>query len=1050
MDDEGWNSDDQYDYYDDDSRYDDSGRYSNWSDVIDQDSSSNNGSSWGNKMQERAERRKSAKAASRDVENGASKKGGNSSFMTAVQNAREAEAKGEFKNNVEGKMLEKANRAAKYASPGASLLLDKVRKGGPFASILLIVAVLISIFAGTQSLAPFGLVANGLDQFNNLRTSMNKRTTYFSRFSLDKTRNIPATKKATIFSPEKFKVSKSLKKKLGKQNIFYFGEKDGYSVRFLVYEDKDTHTKYAVTANEGDLDGLPDRVRVNIDGEDIDLDISRKIKLDDALLESDNFARSFDVGTRTLKGHVAGWFDSISETFHFKRIKNSRNRFRNASETASDEEIKQRAKTEGMDEKIRGTDAESNVRQDVEDGVDDEGNRKWRDEEIFSDGHVDDGIGKLDNLDDIDVKKAEVKAKFEAKAKAITGAMGLASGLTCGAIKVFSAINIMVGAMHVANVINYVSGFLEAIQKTQSGDAGRNELAFYMNSLSEKGNTYANVDDKKAGINPIREGTSSLESPAWNQFFSSGDVVVQSNDPLAVKFNRDYVAAQAFSSKSGVSAELAGAIGNFTNSIEAYKGCLYAQAGVALAGIVVDAVLAFMTVGIGALVKSIVQDFFEAAALQGLVAVIMGAVSLIIPHVVSWLAMDLIEDMAGEDAAYAINSGFNIYLGGQMQMSSGLPAKKDTLMAHWRAQQEVIASEGALERSMRSPFDPTSKYTFLGSIVNSLMPIANTWSSPLTTVSKTVNTVGSSLMSLRPTANAEGEAEFETSINEDCPTLSQIGVVGDAYCNPYFVTDMSTMSADPSEVIDMVSYDTEKSDNPIDGNFLWNDPRGDIDTDGDGVADAYNPPINPEGELAKWTIACAKRDSQYGVIDSNVIAAIQLLPTSGNDVLDTAVSVGVGSLPFVGDAVDIAQAAREAENTGWSTGENCVSDDYEYYSRYSEDQRMLESMGLVEESAVSQFLREYYEENPVDDSLEGTIARYSGMTVDEVNEAFDMIAYMNFIAEYNPEEYGPAEFAPKPDGSYQYESNDIIAKKEQVIVGRYVIYDDLRTKIKVA
>ena len=40
--------------------------------------------------------------------------------------------------------------------------------------------------------------------------------------------------------------------------------------------------------------------------------------------------------------------------------------------------------------------------------------------------------------------------------------------------------------IQVANILNYVTGFLEAIQKTQTGDAGKTELAYYMNKLSEK------------------------------------------------------------------------------------------------------------------------------------------------------------------------------------------------------------------------------------------------------------------------------------------------------------------------------------------------------------------------------------------------------------------------------------------------------------------------------------------------------------------------------------------------------------------------------------
>ena len=1019
--------------------------------------SDNDQSSWGNFMQSHNQggAQEGAKSLGRFAENGAAKTGsaagkngaGNSKFMSAIQNAKDAEGRGGFANNVQGKTLEKAAAAS---MPGGKMIMNQAKKLGPFGTILIIVGALVGIFAGTQSLAPFGLVANGLDQFNNLRTSMNKRTTYFKRFKLDKSRNTPVTSKATIFSPEKFRVSNHMSNKLKKQNIYYFGEKEGYSTRFMVYEDKDTGKRYAVTANEGDIGGVPDSVKVKIDGEDVEININTKMKIDDALIESDNFSRSFDVGTRTLKGHIAGWFDDLSTKFHL-RIGSSRNKFRNVSDTASDEEVNTAAHPkefggvdDGLSEDIKPD--ESNAEENKKVGVDDDGNDINKDVPIDENDST--GVRKKDTVggDDSDIQ-GKVGDSLHAKAKNIVGAMGTGVNLACAALRVYSAINTIVAAIHVANILNYLTGYLEAIDKTKTGDAGKNELAYYMNSLSEKGatkDTFGNVIEGK-------EHTSSLESPAWNQFFSSGSVVVQPDDKVAEKFNRDYVARQSLSEVGGIGdgigAAMEGLISSLGGAIAAYQYCLGAQMAVDMADMIVDIVLVFTTGGIGNFIKSALKEIFTALVLGGVISALATVLmSTVVPHIAKWMAMDLISNMAGEDAAYAINSGFNIYAGGQMQSSSGLPATKDTLMAHWRAQQEVIADEGALERSMRSPFDPTSKYTFLGSIVNSLMPIANTWSSPLMTISKTVNTVGTSFMNLRPTAMAEGEAKFETSLNYDCPTLSQIGIVGDAYCSPYIVTDMTTMAADPSDVIDEVSTDDDKMG--IDGNFKWDDEKGWVDTDDDGEPDAYNPTINPSGDLAKWVVSCAARDSQFGIVDANTMGAVTLL-TTDNEVLDNIIGVGVGSLPIIGDAFSIAQGIDETVNIPWATGENCIKEEYKYYSRYSEDQRMMESSGIIEKSTVAMFLDDYYKEHPIDNSYEGRIARLSGMTKDQLEETLAYVEAFEWLAEYNPKDYGPEKPEPKTE-DYQYESNDIIAEAEKAVVGNYIVFDDLRTKTKVA
>ena len=228
-------------------------------------------SAWGNKMRSDAaagpadgfdDRRENAKDFARFSEEGAAKTGsaagqngaGNSPFSSALSNTRDAEKRGGFANNVKGKTLE---QAAGAAMPGGKKALAQVKKFGPLGGILAMIATLVMIFAGTQSLAPFGLIANGLDQFNNLRTSMNKRSTYFNRFMLSKDRNVSVTT-ASVFRPEKFKISNSLSKKLQKNGITYI---DG-DTRFLVYQDPSTGKTYGVAANDNDVGGIPSSVEI--------------------------------------------------------------------------------------------------------------------------------------------------------------------------------------------------------------------------------------------------------------------------------------------------------------------------------------------------------------------------------------------------------------------------------------------------------------------------------------------------------------------------------------------------------------------------------------------------------------------------------------------------------------------------------------------------------------------------------------------------------------------------------------------------------------------
>ena len=109
----------------------------------------------------------------------------------------------------------------------------------------------------------------------------------------------------------------------------------------------------------------------------------------------------------------------------------------------------------------------------------------------------------------------------------------------------------------------------------------------------------------------------------------------------------------------------------------------------------------------------------------------------------------------------------------------------------------------------------------------------------------------------------------------------------------------------------------------------------------------------------------------------------------------------------------------------------------------------MESAGIIEESAVARFLDDYYEKNPIDNSWEGTIARYSGMTKDEVEETLAYVEAFEWLANYDPSEAGPEKPLPEAE-QYQYESNKIVTEAEKAIIGKYIVFDDLRTKTKIA
>ena len=110
----------------------------------------------------------------------------------------------------------------------------------------------------------------------------------------------------------------------------------------------------------------------------------------------------------------------------------------------------------------------------------------------------------------------------------------------------------------------------------------------------------------------------------------------------------------------------------------------------------------------------------------------------------------------------------------------------------------------------------------------------------------------------------------------------------------------------------------------------------------------------------------------------------------------------------------------------------------------------MESAGMIEQSSITAFLEDYYKKNPIDNSTTGIIARYSGLTKDQVIETLAYVKAFDWLANYNPETYGPEKYEKKPDGSWQYESDEIIASNTVLLMNSNIVFDDLRSKPKIS
>ena len=969
------------------------------------DSSADNSNSvWGNNQAKKIAEQKSAQDLAKNAEESAL-------AQSSPDDARTAEA---AEGQNEGSFYRQKNTKDQKAKFKAS------KKYGPLGAILGVLLFMMVAFSGATSLSSFALVANGLQQFNITRYSMNARSSYLLPRMLRGGLNSKITTKGLFgFGKDKFKISASMSKKLAANGINYLETTgtDGKPLNVLVYNDGPDGKPMVVSAYKEDAARIPDTIelttnKIDADGVStpvttkIDVDSNNKMGFRQALDVNDNFFKAEERSTRTLKGHVAGWFDSIAEKVDVMLNNGGRNRQANTKKDASDEEITANAEKDGLKEEAE--DSKGSIDVDDSDADAEEPTRVPADE----------GSSALTKGMDTPQVESALKTRAKKAAATIGSAAAITAGLgyACTVLKVINSISQTVGALMRAKVLNYVTGYTEAVHKTKAGD-GSTELHFYNKGLNTDGPTR----DIGGNIIPGKESSSAMKSPAVSQFFSNGQLKVKSSDPVARKFNTENAMQQAVfhsdeiqsSDINQVPQTLGTLLSQAAGSLNTYKGCVALQTTGDLAGIFADVAeiaAAIPSFGISLIIGEMGKMLMKKAVSVAIVASIGMLVSMIAPYVARALARSLVSNMVGEDAGYAINSGFNMYTGMQQRMSSGLPATKKALIAQYHEQQSVIASESRYDRQTKSPLDPSSPHTFMGSLMNSLIPLATTMSSPIMTFSKINSAVASSISRLLPTAAADDINQIKTSINDNCPSGNAFEepLAMDAFCNNYITTDYSTMRTPPDEVFDQVgaeNFDLDKIDENVNNG---------------------NPEIKDNSELAKWTLACAVRESHYGVADSNISEATSGSAGVGSGLIKSYTGAAIGAVPVVGGIVQTIFNGREAANIGWTTGENCVKEKYKYFSRYSEDQRVLEAAGLIEQSAVTAYLDRYFEKNPLDYTDSGIVARYTGMTKDQAEVALGLLEYNTFLASYQSKDKGPEKLLQYDN--YQYEATTVIAE----------------------
>ena len=111
------------------------------------------------------------------------------------------------------------------------------------------------------------------------------------------------------------------------------------------------------------------------------------------------------------------------------------------------------------------------------------------------------------------------------------------------------------------------------------------------------------------------------------------------------------------------------------------------------------------------------------------------------------------------------------------------------------------------------------------------------------------------------------------------------------------------------------------------------------------------------------------------------------------------------------------------------------------------NQRVLNEMGILETNSTVSFLEDYYKENPLDQSFEGKIARFSGMTKEQVSDTLAMIEYYNFVANYDASErYAFGAPAVEMEKELKFDNENVVADNPVIILANRVVYADVRNR----
>ena len=621
----------------------------------------------------------------------------------------------------------------------------------------------------------------------------------------------------------------------------------------------------------------------------------------------------------------------------------------------------------------------------------------------------------MNNITDVSDLDSKMMNKALNVSNAAKSAVDVVDG-ACAGIEGLTAIYTVVSAYQTLQYLNLVSGFMESVDKMKAGLGDQSPIHEYSTNLTVKADTVVAEGDPVSNTSP----KTAMESKGMAMLFSG--TPIDSNDASVRNVNFE-----------SVMADLTSLTGAVSITAKTYEMCGYAKIASGVANLTMTMMSFIPIVGQAAMATQVAMKIGMKVAVGAVVQTFFAAViPVIAKKVINSIVKNVATEWFGEDLGNALLA--SKYFGGNGTSGGQGPGGAEKVLAYLGEQQTVIANEAEYQRAVRSPFDITSPYTFLGSLAYSLIPMAYSSGGVANMVTGMSVLTGNSIAAISPGASAVDLNRKIDSVGESA-FAGNVGAVVDAFGNPYIITDVATIEQPPAEVDEQVKN---------------------IDSGGTSALNEDGS-VNNESNLEKYIVYCGQRTSQYGIKDSGIVDKLQGSIEKKEDgfweKLKNAAGKIVGLVPGISDTQNVLEGLKDVDLLQWATGEACVvSDENEYweenkvYQRYAENERLLESINPGYTSPVTAYLEKYYEENPIDTSFEGTLARFSGKSKDEVESTLALIVYYDELAKYNPNErYAFIERANK-GVELKFNNENAVAKNVYYILPNEIIFADVRNR----